>query len=47
MPEEITPEREEVEEPRRVLPSDVLCSYCGYVNPAGAKFCIRCGRNLE
>ncbi|MFX0069071.1 MAG: DUF2341 domain-containing protein [Candidatus Hodarchaeota archaeon] len=47
VPEEITPEREEVEAPEPVLPSDVLCSYCGYANPAGAKFCIRCGRHLE
>ncbi|MFX0097740.1 MAG: DUF2341 domain-containing protein [Candidatus Hodarchaeota archaeon] len=45
-PEEITPEREEAEEPRRLLPSDVLCSYCGHVNPTGAKYCIRCGRRL-
>ncbi|MFX1486992.1 MAG: zinc-ribbon domain-containing protein, partial [Promethearchaeota archaeon] len=46
-PEEITPEREEAEEPGRLLPSDVLCSHCGHVNPAGAKYCIRCGRYMK
>ncbi|MFX1486991.1 MAG: DUF2341 domain-containing protein [Promethearchaeota archaeon] len=46
VPEEIAPEREEAESPEYVQPSEVLCSYCGHINPAGARFCIRCGRQL-
>ncbi|MFX0097139.1 MAG: DUF2341 domain-containing protein, partial [Candidatus Hodarchaeota archaeon] len=44
--EEVAPEREEIEAPEPLLPSEVLCSHCGHVNPTGSKFCIKCGRHV-
>ena len=47
LPEETAPEIEEGEEPEPISPSEILCSHCGHVNPAGSKFCIRCGQHLQ